>query len=165
LDAARLRVQEVAARKLVALLESDDAWSAWGRQRELADADVSRLTELVARLEAEAESEAAKTKRDGLLRRYEAVAAQNAAAAELIRTEMPKAWSIIETVLEAVALADIATKQLAADLPHDFDTGDLWIGNPERETRCRPPCDQKILSRKRVDLWCDPKTGNRFVDQ
>ncbi len=164
LDAARLRVQEVAAQKLVALQQSDSAWSAWGRQRELADAEVARLTELVARLEAEAASAEAKARSDRFRERVEKQATENAAVAECIRSELPAAWKMFASVLERIARAEIATQQLISEMPNDFDFGDSWIGNPEAATRWRPPVSEQVLSRKLVELWVD-KNGNPFVDQ
>jgi hypothetical protein len=157
-------VQEIAARKLIALHESNEAWVSWHRDRELADADETRATALVAQLEAEAAIADAKARSDRFRCRFEAQAKENAAVTDLIRSELPKAWDILSRVLEAIASAEIATEQVVGEMPDDFDPGDLWIGNPDMTVRWRPPVPEKILSTKVVELWVDP-SGNPFVDQ
>lgn len=165
LDAALLHLQKVAAQKLVALQESDEAWAAWGRQYELAVADVESKKEQVARREAEAASAEAKAKRDRDRQRYAEVAKLCSDTVDLARTEFPKGWAIIEAVLVAFAKAEIARQEIARDLPDDFDPGDLRIVDPEMEVRSRPAIPEKVLSKKAVELWVDPKSGRPFVDQ
>lgn len=164
LDAARRRQAELEAGEAAAEQESDEAFAAWLRQKRLADREVSRLVEAKAQAERDADAEKAKARLAEYDARYQARAAGNSDVERMLKDDLRAACSTILRVMEAAALAEIETAAVIHAMPRDYEPT-VWIGDPDRTVRCRPPEMEEIVSDKVIELWVDPDTGHIFADQ
>lgn len=162
LEAAR-GAAEALANDEASNLGSDEAFHSWSRRKRLAEIEVGRLADVVTSLEADVTSHAAQIEIDRYRARYDAAAECNRKVADMIRTDLAQAWSIVSSVLEAAALAEIETAAVLRSMPAGFQPTQS-IGDPE-DARRRPSLEEKVLGEETVSLWVDAETGNLFADQ
>jgi hypothetical protein len=162
LEAVREAAERIASEEAESL-GSDERFTAWLRKKRVAEQDQQRVTALVADLERQIEEAAVAAKLAAFTARWEAAAERNREVARLMQTELPKAWAIIATVLEAAALAAIETEEIVHDRPAGFVVPDLLV-DPEAFRR-RPSFDEEVLSVQVVDLLVDKKSGGLYADQ
>lgn len=144
-------------------LANDTVFTAWMRQKRVAEQEHQRLAALVADLERQIEEAATAAKLAAFTARWEAAAERNREVARLMQTELPKAWAIIKTVLEAAAVAAIETEDILHERPTNFTVPDLLV-DPEAFRR-RASFDEEVIEVQEVDLFVCKKTGNLFADQ
>ncbi len=161
-EAAREAAERIANQE-TENLANDTVFTAWMRQKRVAEQEHQRLAALVSSLERQIEEAAVAAKLAAFTARWEAAAERNREVARLMQTELPKAWAIIATVLEAAALAAIETEEIVHDRPAGFVVPDLLV-DPEAFRR-RPSFDEEVLSVQVVDLLVDKKSGGLYADQ
>lgn len=144
-------------------LANDTVFTAWMRQKRVAEQEHQRLAALVSSLERQIEEAAVAAKLAAFTARWEAAAERNREVARLMQTELPRAWDIIKAVLEAAALAQVETDEVLREQPANFTAPDLLV-DPEAFRR-RSSFDEEVIEVQEVDLFVCKKTGNLFADQ
>jgi hypothetical protein len=162
LVAAREAAERIASEEAESL-GSDERFTAWLRKKRVAEQDQQRLTALVADLEKQIEAAADAAKLAAFAARWEAAAERNREVARSMQTELPKAWAIIATVLEAAAVAAIETEEVLREQPINFTAPNLLV-DPEAFRR-RSSFDEEVIEVQEVDLFVCKKTGSLFADQ
>lgn len=162
LVAARARADLVAAEENDNL-QSDEIFSSWQRRYRVAELEVDRLARLIATLEADRTAKIEQAGRARYIARWNAAAMRNRAVADMMKEQLPKAWEIVKSVIEAAAIAEIESDRVLRDRPVDFE-GPCSIGNPEA-FRCRRSFEETILEDRVVDLFVEKQTGRLFADQ
>lgn len=144
-------------------LGSDEAYHSWHRRKRVAEIEVERLAATVPALETAIVDATAKAVLDEYEARYNAAAARNREVAAMLRDDLPRAWAIVSTFLEAAALAEIETAEVLRLKPAGF-VPSRWIGDPEAGRR-RSSLEEEIVREEVAELWIDAETGHLFADQ
>ena len=142
-----------------AAAKSADRYAMWTSECAGAEAEVRRLTKLVAALEVSIQ-EAAQAAADAA-KRLEACRAANQAAAQRLRTDGARLMSEILTLTREVATAAMEAERLNGDLPNGVPSIPI-ADYAARDTLVRP---REHIETKEQILWVHSLTGELIGDQ
>jgi hypothetical protein len=160
LDAAQRKLSTLLGRENAAAT-SADRWGQWTAERDVAAAEVARLTALVGQLEADAEAARAHDDAEALQKRVAAARKHNEALAERIRAEGNRLLIELKTLMRDVAKSTLETIALNESLPESepkVPIADFLA----RDTAVFPRVDLKTED---VELWSRADNGALIGNQ